>query len=390
MTIPREEWQFGSIYTPDEAWLASAAPETILEPELPIVDPHHHLWGRRPPLSARRAAGGSQQRPQHRRHRLSCNAVDVPRRRARRAAAGRRDRVRQRRRGDERERQLRQPRAPAPASSAMPTARWATRSSEVLGAHPRRRRPVPRHPPLRSATTPIRSIGPPADAAGPLLLGDASSARASRGSQHWASRSTPGCYHPQLGELVDLARAFPATPIVLDHVGGAARHRRLRRPTRRAVRRAGRSPWPTLAELPNVNVKLGGSPWRYRLDFHSFSGRRPREQLAGEWRPYLETCIEAFGADRCMFESNFPVDLGLRLRRLWNAFKRIAAGASADEKPTLFAGTAAAPTGSATSDKLLESTEVASSVQGLCAGRSVPTFWRAVVSHVARRERVDR
>jgi predicted TIM-barrel fold metal-dependent hydrolase len=45
-TPPRQEWQFGRIYTPDEAWLAKAAPEPVLDPELPIVDPHHHLWQR--------------------------------------------------------------------------------------------------------------------------------------------------------------------------------------------------------------------------------------------------------------------------------------------------------------------------------------------------------
>ncbi len=63
--------------------------------------------------------------------------------------------------------------------------------------------------------------------------------------------------------------------------------------------------------------------------------------LAAEWRPYIETCIEAFGADRGMFESNFPVDMGsCDYATLWNAFKRLAAGASADEKAALFAGTA--------------------------------------------------
>jgi len=66
------------------------------------------------------------------------------------------------------------------------------------------------------------------------------------------------------------------------------------------------------------------------------------EQLANLWRPYIETCIEAFGANRAMFESNFPVDRwGASYPVLWNAFKRIAAGASADEKRALFAGTAA-------------------------------------------------
>jgi predicted TIM-barrel fold metal-dependent hydrolase len=64
-------------------------------------------------------------------------------------------------------------------------------------------------------------------------------------------------------------------------------------------------------------------------------------ELATMWRPYIETCIEAFGAERCMFESNFPVDkMGIGWIALWNAFKRIAAGASAAEKSALFSGTA--------------------------------------------------
>ena len=69
--------------------------------------------------------------------------------------------------------------------------------------------------------------------------------------------------------------------------------------------------------------------------------RAPSEQLAKEWAPYIETCIEAFGPDRCMFESNFPVDMGsCSYSTLWNAFKHIAKGASAAEKTALFSGTA--------------------------------------------------
>ena len=65
------------------------------------------------------------------------------------------------------------------------------------------------------------------------------------------------------------------------------------------------------------------------------------EALANAWRPYIETCIEAFGANRCMFESNFPVDSGTcTYAVLWNAFKRLAAGASTAEKAFLFKDTA--------------------------------------------------
>jgi predicted TIM-barrel fold metal-dependent hydrolase len=92
-----------------------------------------------------------------------------------------------------------------------------------------------------------------------------------------------------------------------------------------------------------VNVKLGGLAMVFP-GFPSFLSDPPArsEQLAEEWKPYIETCIEAFGADRCMFESNFPVDIGsCTYDVLWNAFKLIAKDASATEKTALFSGTAA-------------------------------------------------
>ena len=143
---------------------------------------------------------------------------------------------------------------------------------------------------------------------------------------------------PQLDEVTELASAFPDTSIVLDHVGtplGIGRYAG-RRPERfalwsEAIRR--------LAERPNVTVKLGG----LAMPFGGFerSGEPSSAELAELWRPYAETCIEAFGPDRCMFESNFPVDLyTCSYRTLWNALKRLASGASSDEKAALFSGTA--------------------------------------------------
>ena len=64
-------------------------------------------------------------------------------------------------------------------------------------------------------------------------------------------------------------------------------------------------------------------------------------ELAALWRPYFETCIELFGPDRCLFESNFPVDkMGIGWAALWNTFKHITAAASASEKQAMFSGTA--------------------------------------------------
>jgi predicted TIM-barrel fold metal-dependent hydrolase len=147
---------------------------------------------------------------------------------------------------------------------------------------------------------------------------------------------------PQIGEVTDLARAFPDTSIVLDHVGtpvglGAYAGQLGERfgVWRDAIR--------DLASCPNVMVKLGG----LAMPFPALPGLGPdtrpaSERLAELWRPYIDTCIEAFGPARAMFESNFPVDKwGADYATLWNAFKRLAASASSDEKRHLFAGSAA-------------------------------------------------
>jgi len=146
---------------------------------------------------------------------------------------------------------------------------------------------------------------------------------------------------PQLPDLIDLARAFPGTHIVLDHVGtplGIASYAG-KLAERFAVWRDNIR---ELAKSPHVFVKLGGLAMVFPA-FKSFMQDPPAssEQLAEEWKPYIETCIEAFGPERCMFESNFPVDLcGATYPVLWNAFKRLAKGYSTDEKTALFSGTA--------------------------------------------------
>ena len=148
-------------------------------------------------------------------------------------------------------------------------------------------------------------------------------------------------YFTQLGELADLARAFPETPIVLDHVGGAigigpyaGRRDEVFAEWKRSIGE--------VARCPNVHVKLGGLGMRlFGFDVHAGELPPSSEQLATLWRPYIETCIEAFGPERAMFESNFPVDKGSGSYQLfWNAFKRIAAGCSAAEKTALFSATA--------------------------------------------------
>ena len=149
-------------------------------------------------------------------------------------------------------------------------------------------------------------------------------------------------FQTQLHELVDLARAFPQTTIVLNHVGGplaigpyAGKREEAFTEWRKGIRE--------VASCPNTNVKLGGLGLKL-IGFSFFENETPpsSHQLEEAWRPYVETCIEAFGPQRSMFESNFPVDKGTcSYQVLWNAFKRIVSRYSIEEKMALFSGAAA-------------------------------------------------
>jgi predicted TIM-barrel fold metal-dependent hydrolase len=145
----------------------------------------------------------------------------------------------------------------------------------------------------------------------------------------------------QLPELVDLLRAFPETAVVVNHLGGLFGRGRYEGQGE-ARFAAWRENIRALAALPNVAMKLGGLGMPMGGFPSSYAGGPASSQvLAQEWRPFVETAIEAFGAERCMFESNFPVDAGAASYPvIWNAFKRLAAGASAEEKAALFSGSA--------------------------------------------------
>jgi predicted TIM-barrel fold metal-dependent hydrolase len=171
----------------------------------------------------------------------------------------------------------------------------------------------------------------------PCLLGDASFRRGFACLAPLDLSFDAFLLHPQIAEVTDLARAFPQTRIVLDHVGGPIG----------IGGYGGRRPqcfaeWSRdlaeLARCENVWVKLGGLGMRLAgFDFHL----RPRpphsEELAQAWAPYISRAIELFGAERCMFESNFPPDKGTcSYPVLWNAFKRSVAAACADDRRNMF------------------------------------------------------
>lgn len=321
-------------------WLARVH-EEIIEPDLPIIDPHHHLWHDRPSgryliedLAADLASGHNvvgtvfmQCGWMHRQDGKEdfrpvgetevVNAVAVL---ASRGAYGR-----------------------ARACAAI-VGFADLRSPEldaVLEAHRAvgggRFRGIRHTSAWDDAIVPMTSVIPP-----PGLLHDPAFLRGLKRLGERGLTYDSWQYHTQLKDVAKAARAAPETRIVIDHVGGplgcgpwGSRHDEVVRVWTEGMR--------ALAACPNVHVKLGGLAMTVNgFDYHTEAHPPGSARMAEDWKPWMETSIELFGADRCMFESNFPVDKGMcSYPVLWNAFKRIAAGASAAEKRALFHDTAA-------------------------------------------------
>lgn len=149
------------------------------------------------------------------------------------------------------------------------------------------------------------------------------------------------CRFKQLPEVTDLARAFPNLSIVLNHVGGVAGIGAYAG-KQDDVFAEWRGSMSELAKCPNVTVKLGGLAMEYcGFGWHERPKPPTSQELAHATQRYYESVIEQFGVDRCMFESNFPVDkVSCSYAILWNSFKRITAGYSATEKTKLYHDTA--------------------------------------------------
>lgn len=321
-------------------WLASRR-EDAIEPELPIVDPHHHLWDRpdsrylADDLAADIAAAG---------HRvvatvyMECHAM-------------------YRDSGDPLERPLGEVEFAAGVGDRPEAEGWSTAvcrgvvGTLDLAVGDRVRAVLEQAAALgRGRLRGLRcsSVYHPDPAAHGSMLDVAPGLLASPGFRAGFAHLAPlglsfdaWMYHTQLADCAGLADAFPGTAIILNHVGGpigigpyAGRRDQVFADWRTALRE--------VARRGNVVVKLGGLGMRlFGFDLHAGDRAPDSDTVAAAWRPYVEAAIEAFGPERAMFESNFPVDKGsVCYGVLWNAFKKLAAGASADEKRALFAGTA--------------------------------------------------
>ena len=149
-------------------------------------------------------------------------------------------------------------------------------------------------------------------------------------------------YHLQLPEVADLANAFPGVTIILNHVGGLMRIGPYANKDDEVLSEW-RSGLATVADCPNVVVKLGGLGMpRAGFDWHTRDIPVGSEELAADIAPIMNYCIDQFGPDRCMFESNFPPDkMSFSYNVMYNAFKRLSQSYSTTERAAMFHDTAA-------------------------------------------------
>ena len=320
-------------------WLAQLT-ETVLEPDLPIIDPHHHLWKARPDryllddLVADLRTGhtvlatvfiqcGSEYLPDGPPELRPVGETEFVTAAARACESGGYGALRA-----------------CAGIVGHADCRLGDRIDAVLEAHITAG--DGRFKGIRHSGTYDAGIAPTAPPGAPPGLyrepgfkaGFARLARFGLTFEAWL-------YHPQLSDLFDLMRSFPDQKVVLNHFGGPLGVGPYEG-KRADVFARWRDSMRELARFQNLHVKLGGLAMNVNgFGWHHEVLPPSSGEMALAWRPYVETAIELFGVNRCMFESNFPVDKGMcSYPVLWNAFKRLAAGCSDDEKAALFHRTA--------------------------------------------------
>jgi L-fuconolactonase len=341
MRAPTFKSEFGRISPPRKDWLAKTRPEPVIEPALPIIDTHHHVWRDRggymlDAVLADMSGGGHnivasvfiECRFQYREHgpleMRSIGEVEAVRALAEECIT-------------------KFPGKPRVAAGIVGYAdlTLADRVEPVLTAL--KQAGAGRFCGVRNSAgfheDPVIGNNHHGAAAGHYLRKDFQAGLEVLTRMGLALDAL--VFHHQHADLLALARACPGANIIMNHCGMPLGYGPF----------AGRqmdvlAQWckhmPEIAACPNVSIKLGGMMMRL-ASFDYMAAERPptSQELADQWRPFIEPCIEWFGAGRCTFESNFPVDkMGIGYGGIWNTFKRLAAGASETEKHDLFAGTA--------------------------------------------------
>ena len=327
-------------------WLALTQ-EPTLEPELPICDPHHHFWDFRP------------ERIPYQRYLLHELAADVSSGHNVRSTVFIEARAMYRADGPEEMRPVGEVEFVQGLAAASASGLYGpTRVAAAIVGHANLNLAERVEPVLEAlkAASPNRFRGirhsvtwdphPEVEnTAAHKMEGQLSSNNFQAGARVLARMglSLEGwLYFPQLPELSDFATAIPNLTIVLNHIGGlmrvgpyANRDDEVLPAWRRGIA--------AVAACPNVYIKLGGIGMpRTGFDWHARTKPIGSEELAESMAPFMNYCIEQFGPDRCMFESNFPVDkVAYSYNVMYNAFKRLSQGYSAAERAAMFHDTAA-------------------------------------------------
>jgi L-fuconolactonase len=325
----------------NETWLAQVG-EEIIEPDLPIIDPHHHLWDHPDDrytldelradtssghnvratvfvecMSMYRADGSAPLKP--------VGETEFVNGIAAQSASGNYGQMRA-----------------AAGIVSFADLTLGTAVDEVLEAHrsaaPARFRGI-RH---ASAFDPNQDIRRSHTNPPPGLLGLPKFREGFARLGSYGLSFDAWLYHHQIPELTALARANPEVTIILDHFGGP-----LGIGPYQGKRGEIFAQWKLditeLARCRNVVAKLGGINMPVSgFAWHKRALPPTSNELVAATRDYYLHAIDCFGVDRCMFESNFPVDkLSCSYHVLWNAFKKIAQNFSSSEKASLFHETAA-------------------------------------------------
>ena len=324
-------------------WLA-LTPEPTLEPEIPICDPHHHFWDFRT------------QRIPYQRYLLHELAADINSGHNVRSTVFVEARAMYRSGGPEEMRPVGEVEFVQGLAAASASGLYGPcRAAAAIVGHANLNlgdRVTPVLEALRAAS-PNRFRGirhtvtwdPHPEVGNRAEKGTLATANFRVGARALArvglSLDTGLCF-PQLPELADFARAVPNLTIILTHMGGLLRVGPYANRDNEVLA-TWRSGIAAVAACPNVNIKLGGMGMpRLGFDWHTRPKPIGSEELAKSMAPFMTYCIEQFGPNRCMFESNFPPDkVSFSHHILFNAFKRLSKGYSASERADMFHDTAA-------------------------------------------------
>jgi L-fuconolactonase len=321
-------------------WLAQIE-EPVLEPDLPIIDPHHHLWTYDPPGAYRVPELWGDTGSGHRVEKtvfIQCGAEPRQQGPEELRCVGETEFVvaqaAEARRG------------PADAARICGIVAFADltlgpKVDPILEAHVEAGQGLVRGIRNNAAWDETGTVLTPYPQGMPHIYIDPSFREGFARLAAFGLSYDAWNYHPQIPELTELARAFPETTIVLDHFGGVLGIGAYAN-KREEVLEHWKKDLAALAECSNVVAKLGGMAMPMSgFGWEQRDKPATSDEFVAAQSAYYHYAIEQFGPDRCMFESNFPVDKqSLSYRTLWNGFKKLAAAYTDDEKAALFHDTA--------------------------------------------------